>query len=121
MHTLCLVYVNCEHRVCNKYLKFDGSADARQHAIYLAAQMVTHVCGPVEVERAPPLTPSQVAARDLVDRQDREYEEARLQDLQRSPPEAEATPASVSDPVGDEPSAREMRRARLRRFGLPSH
>ena len=68
-----------------------------------------------------PLTPSQVAARDLVDRQDREYEEARMQDLQRSPPEEEATPASVSDPVGDEPSAGEMRRARLRRFGLPSH
>ena len=42
-------------------------------------------------------------------------------DLQRSPPEEEATPASVSDPVGDEPSAGEMRRARLRRFGLPSH
>ena len=99
----------------------EPDADARQHAIYLAAQMVTHVCGPVEVERAPPLTPSQVAARDLVDRQDREYEEARMQDLQRSPPEEEATPASVSDPVGDEPSAGEMRRARLRRFGLPSH
>ena len=99
----------------------EPDADARQHAIYLAAQMVTHFCGPVEVERAPPLTPSQVAARDLVDRQDREYEEARMQDLQRSPPEEEATPASVSDPVGDEPSAEEMRRARLRRFGLPSH
>ena len=52
----------------------EPDADARQHAIYLAAQMVTHFCGPVEVRqvrRAPPLTPSQVAARDLVDRQDR--------------------------------------------------
>ena len=46
-----------------------------------------------------------LSASYMVDRQDREYEEARIQDLQRSPPEEEATPASVSNPVGDEPSA----------------
>ena len=98
-------------------------ADVRQHAVYLAAQLVTHHCGPVAAVHAPPLSASQVAARQLIAEQDREYAQARAQDedLRRSPPEEEATPASVSDPVGDEPSAGEMRRARLRRFGLPSH
>jgi hypothetical protein len=37
-------------------------ADARQHAVYLAAQLVTHHCGPVAAVRAPPLSASQIEA-----------------------------------------------------------
>ena len=96
----------------------EPGADARQHAIYLTAQMVTHFCGPVALAPAPPLTPSQAAARELVDEQDRAYEQARRQDQRRNPSAAEATPALVQDSADEEPSTEEMRRARLLRFGL---
>ena len=94
----------------------EPGADARQHAVYLTAQMVTHFCGPVVVVPAPPLTLSQVAARELVAEQDRAYEVARHQDQQRSA--EEAAPAPVPGAVDEEPSAEEVRRARLLRFGL---
>ena len=77
-----------------------------------------HFCGPVAVAPAPPLTPSQAAARELVDEQDRAYEQARWQDQRRNPSAEEATPALVPDSADEEPSAEEMRRARLLRFGL---
>ena len=96
----------------------EPGADARQHAIYLTAQMVTHFCGPVALAPAPPLTLTQAAARELVAEQDRAYEQARRQDQRRNPSAAEATPALVQDSADEEPSAEEMRRARLLRFGL---
>ena len=47
-------------------------------------------------------------------------EQARRQDQRRNPSAAEATPALVQDSADEEPSAEEMRRARLLRFGLAS-
>ena len=80
--------------------------------------MVTHFCGPVVVVPAPPLTPSQVVARDLIAEQDRAYEVARHQDQQRNLSAEVATLAPVLVPVDEEPSVEEVRRARLRRFTL---
>ena len=60
----------------------------------------------------------QAADRELVAQQDRAYEQARRQDLRRNPSAAAATPALVQDSAAEEPSAEEMRRARLLRFGL---
>ena len=97
-------------------------ADVRQHAVYLAAQLVTHHCGPVAAVHAPPLSASQVAARQLVAEQDREYAQARAQDEGRAQRalQDEAQPVEGVDEVPDpvEPSAEEMRRVRLQRFGL---
>ena len=45
-------------------------------------------------------------------------EQARRQDQRRNPSAAEAMPALVQDSADEEPSAEEMRRARLLRFGL---
>ena len=97
-------------------------ADVRQHAVYLAAQLVTHHCGPVVAVHAPPLSASQVEARQLIAEQDREYEQARAQDEGRAQRalQDEAQPVEGVDEVPDpvEPSAEEMRRVRLQRFGL---
>ena len=109
-------------RVQESLLSGDPSepgADARQHAIYLTAQMISHFCGPVVVVPAPPLTPSQVAARELVVEQDRAYEQAVRQDQRQNLSVVENTPAQVPDLADEEPSSEEMRRARLLRFGLP--
>jgi hypothetical protein len=93
-------------------------ADARQHAIYLAAQMVTHFCGPAASAPAPALALTQAADRELVAQQDRAYEQARQRDLRRNPSVAEVTPTPVRDSADAEPSSEAMRQARLLRFGL---
>jgi hypothetical protein len=90
--------------------------------VYLAAQLVTHHCGPVVAVHAPPLSASQVEARQLIAEQDREYEQARVQDEGRAQQASqdEARPVEEADeaPDSEEPSAEEMRRVRLQRFGL---
>ena len=50
-----------------------AGADARQHAVYLAAQLVTHHCGPVPAPRTATPTASQREAVRLVEEQDQEY------------------------------------------------
>ena len=71
---------------------------------------------------APPLSASQIEARQLVAEQDREYAEARVQDESHAQLalREETQPVVEVDEVPDslEPSAEEMRRVRLQRFGL---
>ena len=71
---------------------------------------------------APPLSASQVEARQLIAEQDHEYEQARVQDegCAQQASQDEARPVEGADEAPDsvEPSAEEMRRVRLQRFGL---
>ena len=94
-----------------------AGADARQHAVYLAAQLVTHHYGPVPTTRTATPTASQREAARLVEEQDQEYAMAVHVDT-----EAQRHASVVSDGNGssqpEEPDADEMRRVRLQRFGL---
>ena len=94
-----------------------AGADARQHAVYLATQLVTHHCGPVPAPRTATPTASQREAVRLVEEQDREYAAA-----VRADTEAQRHALVAGDdngsPQSAEPDADEMRRVRLQRFGL---
>ena len=85
--------------------------------VYLAAQLVTHHCGPVPAPRTATPTASQREAVRLVEEQDQEYAMS-----VRVGTEAQRRASVVSNGSGspqvEEPDADEMRRARLQRFGL---
>ena len=94
-----------------------AGADARQHAVYLVTQLVTHHCGLVPAPRTATPTASQREAVRLVEEQDQEYAAAVRVDTEA---QRHASVASDGDgsPQPEEPDAAEMRRVRLQRFGL---